>query len=110
MSAVISEQKWAFLEKTLVWLAVQGASHAGTVRFLPKVKLLFLPLTCSPVLPGSGQRDLPVPGNPKRQSPIMSELESALEMDLTFIQCVFREHLLSGSALTSDTGPQGNKE
>ena len=84
----------------------------GQWGFFPRSSFCFClyPLTCSPVLPGSGQRDLPVPGNPKRQSPIMSELESALEMDLTFIQCVFREHLLSGSALTSDAGPQGNKE
>lgn len=42
-----------------------------------------------------GRRDLPATAECKRQSPIMSELERALEMSFTFIQDVFREHLFA---------------
>lgn len=98
------------------WLAVQGASCARPVRLLLKAKLLLLTLSSNSVLsllpdPSMGsERDLPVTGNPKRQIPIMSEPERALEMNCTFIQCVFREHLLPGSTLASGPGSQGNKD
>lgn len=50
------------------------------------------------MLPGPrmrGGRDLPATAHPKRQSPILSEVERALEMSFTFIQDVFREHLFA---------------
>lgn len=91
VSAVIHRQN-DVLAETLVWLVVQGASCARPVRVLLKAKLLLLTPSSNSVLsplpdPCVGsERDLPVTGNPKRQIPIMSELERALEMNFTFIQ------------------------
>lgn len=73
----------------------QNIPQAGTGRLLPKVKLLFLLLSVlqlvvlSSVLPGpstGAQRDLLAAGDTKKQSPVMSELERALETSFMFIQ------------------------
>lgn len=89
-----------FISNTEIWgwgwnseAAFQG--QAFTPTFIFQLAISFLSILSGPRM--SGHRDLPATEDPKRQSPIMSELERALEMKMSFIviQDAFREYLFA---------------